>query len=153
MASTSRRSPYPREKVDDMTEGKSTKRLLGVRKKKKSKKPDFRRQEGYRYKRLADTWRKPKGRHSKLRKGEKARGKKPSVGHMSPPSVKGLTKQGYDPVLVSNKASLSGIDPAKQAVIIGSSVGKKKRMVIVVEAERMNIKVLNAYKFKLPNPK
>lgn len=135
-----------------MTEGKSTGRLLRVRKKRKAKKPDFRRQEAYRYVRLKDEWRKPKGRHSKLRKGEKARGKKPSVGHMSPPGVKGLTKQGYKPVLVSNKASLSGIDPAHEAVVIGSSVGKKKKMEIVIEAERMKIKILNAYKFKFPNP-
>ncbi len=132
---------------------KSIKRLLGVRKKKKSRKPDFKRQEAYRYKRLADTWRRPKGRHSKLRKGEKARGKKPSVGHMSPPAVKGMTKDGFMPVLVSNKASLSGIDPAKEAAVIGSTVGKKKKMEIVAEAERMNIKVLNAYKYKLPNSK
>jgi large subunit ribosomal protein L32e len=139
--------------MDDMADAKSTGKLLKVRKRKKAKKPDFNRQEGYRYKRLAETWRRPKGRHSKLRKGEKARGKKPGVGHMSPSAVRGLTRQGYEPVLVSNKASLATLDPEKQAVIIGSTVGKKKRSEIVMEAERMKIRVLNAYKFKLPNPK
>ncbi|MBN2331129.1 MAG: 50S ribosomal protein L32e [Candidatus Aenigmarchaeota archaeon] len=136
-----------------MTDAKSTGKLLKVRRRKKARKPDFRRQEGYRYKRLGDAWRRPKGRHSKLRKGQKPRGKKPGVGHMSPPAVRGLTRQGYEPVLVSNKASLAVLDPCKHAVIIGSAVGKRKRSEIVVEAERMKIKVLNAYKFKLPNPK
>ncbi len=136
-----------------MADDKSKGRLLRVRKRKKAKKPDFRRQEGYRYKRLSDSWRRPKGRHSKLRKAEKARGSSPSVGHMSPPAVSGLTRQGYEPVHVSNKQALAGIDPARQAVVIRASVGKRKRAEIVKEAEKMKIKVLNAYKFKLPNPK
>jgi len=37
--------------------------------------------------------------------------------------------------------------------VISSDVGKKKKMEIILEAEKMQIKILNAYKFKLPNPK
>lgn len=134
-----------------MSEGILSK--LRIRKKAKKKKPSFRRQEGYRYKRLSDSWRRPRGRHSKLRKGEKARGKKPSVGYRSPDEVRNLTRDGYIPVHVSNKADLGKIDPKKEVAVIRSSVGRKKRMEIVTEAEKMKIKVLNAYKFKMPGSK
>jgi large subunit ribosomal protein L32e len=132
---------------------KSKAKMLKVRTKKKSKKPDFKRQEGYRYKRLDDSWRRPRGRHSKLRKSEKARGKKPSIGYSSPASVRGLTKQGYEPVLVSNKSDLEMIDPEKHIAVIRSPVGKKKRMEIIAAAEEKKIKMLNAYKFKLSRTK
>jgi len=137
----------------DMPAEKRLAKLLRIRKKMKKKKPEFKRQEGYRYKRLKGAWRKPRGRHSKLRKSEKARGKKPSVGYRSPAAVRGLTKQGYKPVLVSNKHDLGKMDREKEAIVISSDVGKKKKMEIILEAEKMQIKILNAYKFKLPNPK
>jgi len=128
-------------------------KLLRIRKKIKKKKPKFTRQEGYRYVRLKDAWRKPRGRHSKLRRSRRSRGEKPSTGFRSPPLVRGLTRQGYIPVLVANKNDLVKIDPKKQVAVIRSSVGRKKRMGIISEAEKMNIKVLNAYKYKLAGTK
>ncbi len=132
-----------------MAEGILSK-LLSMRRKKKAKKPDFRRQEGYRYDRLGDSWRRPRGRHSKLRKGEKPKGKKPSIGYCSPKAVKGLTKNGKLPVHVSSIKDLEGIDPKKHAAVIRSAVGKKKRMEIASEAEKKKIELVNAYRYKLP---
>ena len=125
-------------------------RLLGIRKKTKAKKPDFRRQEGYRFKTLGDSWRRPTGRHSKLRKGRKARGKKPSTGYGSPREVRGLTSRGKIPIHVSSKSDLGTIDAQSECVIIKSGVGRKKRMEIVQEAEKKGIEVANAYRAKLP---
>jgi large subunit ribosomal protein L32e len=135
-----------------MAEGIISK-LLSVRKKKKAKKPAFMRQEGYRHKRLGDSWRRPRGRHSKLRKGEKARGRKPSVGYSSPRAVKGLTAEGKKPVHVSNRADLEKLDPKREVAVIKAGVGKKKRMEIAREAEEKKIEVLNAYRYKLPASK
>ncbi|UCD03035.1 MAG: 50S ribosomal protein L32e [Candidatus Aenigmatarchaeota archaeon] len=126
------------------------KKMLTARKKKKARKPGFRRQEGYRHKRLGDAWRRPRGRHSKLRMGEKARGKKPSPGYSSPKAVKGLTSKGLRKVYVSNVEDLKGIDPNKEIAVIKSGVGKKKRMEIAAEASSMKVKVENAYRVKLP---
>lgn len=128
-------------------------KLLSIRKKKKAKKPDFVRQEGYRYEKLDDVWRRPRGRHSKLRKCRKPRGKKPSTGFGSPKAVKGMTKQGFIPVHISNVEELRKVDSKKEIAIIRSSVGKKKRMEIVQEAEKLKIKVSNAYRAKLPGSK
>jgi len=128
-------------------------KLLKIRKKKKAKKPDFIRQEGYRHVRLKDKWRRPRGRHSKLRKGEKARGKKPSTGYSSPKAVKGLTANGLTRVYVSNKEELANVDPKTSLVIIRAGVGKKKRLEIAVEAEKLKVNVQNAYRASLPGSK
>jgi large subunit ribosomal protein L32e len=129
------------------------KKMLNVRKKRKAKKPDFRRQEGYRHVRLKDAWRRPRGRHSKLRKGRKARGKKPSAGYGSPRLVKGLDNQGMKVVYVSNRDELTGLNPKTDVAVIRSGVGKKKRFEIALEAEKLRVKVKNAYRVVLPGSK
>jgi large subunit ribosomal protein L32e len=44
------------------------KELLQLRKKIADKRPDFVRQESWRYKKLATNWRKPKGKDNKMRR-------------------------------------------------------------------------------------
>ncbi len=129
------------------------KKMLSIRKKKKARKPDFKRQEGYRHARLKIKWRRPRGRHSKLRKGEKARGKKPSIGYSSPAAVKGLTSNGLKQVHVSNKDDLAKVDPKTEIAVISSGVGKKKRMEIALEAEKLKVDVQNAYRAVIPGSK
>ncbi len=124
-------------------------RLLSIRKKKKAKKPDFVRQESYRHVKLDDSWRRPTGRHSKLRKGLKTRGKKPSAGFGSPIAVKGLIGSGKAPVHVSTVSDLKAIDKKTQCAVIRSAVGRKKRMDIAKEAEGLGIEVVNAYREKV----
>lgn len=119
----------------------------------KKKKPKFKRQEGYRYKRLVDSWRKPRGRHSKLRMSEKARGRKPGTGYRGPKEVRGLTKNGYRSIIVSDKAGVGKLDPKKDAAVISSTVGRKKRTEIILEAEKSGLNILNAYKFRLKESK
>jgi large subunit ribosomal protein L32e len=126
-------------------------KLLSLRKKKNARKPPFRRQDNTRYARLdGGEWRKPRGRHSKLRKGLKERGKVPSVGYGSPKAVRGLSANGKNPVHVSSVKDLKGLDPKADIAVIRSMVGKKKRLEIAAEAEKQKIEVANAYKAKLP---
>jgi len=115
------------------------KRLIKVKKGKK--KPAFNRQEYKKHKKLKRTWRKPKGRHSKLRKGRIARGKKPSTGFSSPKKLRGLNKQGLKEVLVHNTKDLSSV--GENAAVIAGSVGKKKREEIVKAAKEKKIRIMN----------
>ena len=66
--------------------------LLKVRERKKRKRPKFRRQEWFRYKKLGDSWRKPRGLHSKMRKGLKYRPKKASSVIQCGPSIRSCSR-------------------------------------------------------------
>ncbi|WP_456454325.1 50S ribosomal protein L32e [Methanopyrus sp.] len=123
---------------------KEEKRLLKLREELKRKKPKFRRQEWHRYKRLGEKWRRPKGRHSKMRRKLKSRPKMPNPGYGSPKKVRGLHPSGYEEVLVYNPKDLEKIDPKRQAARIASRVGKRKRQEILDKAEELGIVVLNA---------
>ncbi len=122
---------------------KDIKKALNMRKRIKKAKPKFKRQELGRQPLLKDTWRRPRGRHSKLRVGEKARGKKPSIGYGSPKNVRGLNRQGYKEILVSNIKELEDINPKEEMIIISGKVGRKKRFEILETATKMGIKVSN----------
>lgn len=109
----------------------------------KRRKFRFKRQEGYRLVKLKKKWRRPRGRHSKLRMHERARGRYPSPGYRSPKLTRGLTRSGLREIRISNPAEVERADPKKEFIIIASSVGKKKALDIVKMAEAKGIKVRN----------
>jgi len=122
--------------------------LLKLRRRLKARRPEFKRYESHKKLRLRDKgWRRPRGRHSKLRQryGGKWSGKVlVTVGFGSPKAVRGLHPSGKEEVLIYTPKQLEGIDPEKQAARIASCVGMKKRLVIEERAEEMGIVVLNA---------
>jgi len=107
------------------------------------KRPAFKRQEWFRYKKLGYSWRKPRGMHSKMRTNRYYRPNVASEGYRGPKLARGLHPSGFQEVLVHNKNELEGLDPKVQAVRIGHSVGKKKRIDIIKEANKMKLRVLN----------
>jgi large subunit ribosomal protein L32e len=108
------------------------------------RRPAFKRQEWFRYAKFKDsTWRKPKGIHSKMKRRLKRRGPIVDIGFRGPASVRGLHPTGFEEVLVYNVDSLDNIDPKKQAVRIGGTVGTKKRMAIEDRADELGIRILN----------
>lgn len=109
----------------------------------KKDKPNFNRQEHFRYKKLKATWRKPRGMHSKLRKRKRGKGFRPSVGYGNPESIRGIHPCGLREVLVSNSSDLDDVDKKSHAVRIASTVGKRKRQNILKKAKKMKVKVLN----------
>ncbi|MFH1445265.1 MAG: 50S ribosomal protein L32e [Nanoarchaeota archaeon] len=122
---------------------KEVKSKLKLRKKIKKKKPEFKRQEQWRYKRLKKGWRKPKGIDSKLKKGKKSRGKTVRPGYSSPISVRGLTKSGHKIVRIHNVKDVDKIQHANEVGLIASGIGAKKRAEIIKYAEEKNVHIMN----------
>ncbi len=121
----------------------SVKRDLKARKRGKTARPSFKRQEQDFQKILKKGWRRPRGRHSKLRVHEKGRGGLPSPGYGSPASVKGLNRLGYMEVKVSNVKDLERVDPKEEMGLISSGVGKRKRAEIISAAKERKIMISN----------
>ena len=122
---------------------------IEVLKAQKKKQPAFRRQEWFRYRRLAKTgWRKPKGMQSSQRVNRKYRSPMARVGYRKIASVRGLHPSGFEEVMVHKPADLDGIDPERQAVRIGSRVGNRKRAQIHDRADDLGLRVLNRRRFE-----
>lgn len=116
---------------------------MDLRREKKRKTPHFRRQEWFRYKRLDDNWRKPRGIQSKARRNMHNRPKVVSTGFGGPKLAKGRHPSGFIEVMVYRPLDLEDVDPKRQAVRIGHSVGYLKRMHIAIKADEMDIRILN----------
>lgn len=118
-------------------------RPLKKRQLSKHKKPKFKRQESWRYKRVKENWRKPCGIDSKMRKKVKGWPPSPEVGYRSPKKIRGLHPSGYVEVRVQTVEALNGLDPKTQAIRIARTVGGKKRVEILALADERGIHVLN----------
>ncbi|MGC8644761.1 MAG: 50S ribosomal protein L32e [Thermoplasmata archaeon] len=118
-------------------------RLLKERNRMNRKRPEFHRQEWFRYKRLGSAWRKPRGKHSKLREKRGYRHAFVESGYRGPRLVRSLHPSGFSEVYVTNIKDLENVDPRKQAVRISSSVGRRKRLEIQEKAKQVGIRVLN----------
>ncbi len=120
------------------------KELLELRKKVSDRRPDFIRQESWRYDRLAETWRKPKGIDNHQRKQKKGWPKLVRAGFGGPKIARGLHPSGYTDNLVYNVRDLEKLNPKTDGVRFGHGVGKKKRLVIIAKAKEKNFKMFNA---------
>ena len=118
-------------------------RLLKLREELKRRRPRFVRCESWRYKRLKEAWRKPKGIDNKMRLQVKGWPKLVKVGYRGPKEVRGLHPSGLRDVLVHNVEELKKLDPSRDGARIASGVGRKKRMEIVAMAKKLGIRVFN----------
>jgi large subunit ribosomal protein L32e len=117
--------------------------LLRARKKVSATRPKFVRQESWRYVRLAENWRKPKGVDNKMRKQVSGVPPLVKVGYRGPKVARGLHPSGYNDRLIHNIRDLEKLDPKIDAARIGHTVGRRKRIDIVSKANTLGIKVLN----------
>ena len=122
---------------------KEQKEKLMVRRQIKKRTPKFLREEWFRYKRIPRNWRRPDGITSKMRINLKYRPSKVRVGFRGPKEVRGLHSSGFEEVMVHNAADLEKVNPKKQAVRIGGTVGTRKRLEIAKKAEKLEIRILN----------
>jgi len=130
-------------KKEKTLEAPPKQRALIVRKRVKSKKPDFRRQEGWRYKRLKESWRRPRGIDSKMRNKFKGWPRSVEIGYRGPREARGLHPSGYVEILVHNVDEVDKVDPKTQAIRIAHTVGAKKQVEISARASKRGIRILN----------
>jgi len=121
----------------------ATERALALRQRHKSKKPKFRRQESWRYKRVSEVWRKPDGVDSRMRKKVKGWPKSAEIGYRGPKVPRGLHPSGYEEVLIRTVDDLGKVDPKTQAIRIAHTVGMKKRAEISIRAGERDVRILN----------
>jgi len=125
-------------------------RALALRRRLKSKKPRFRRQESWRYKRVSEVWRKPDGVDSKMRKKKKGWPKSVEVGYRGPKAARGLHPSGYAEVLIHTVDDVEKVNPKTQAIRIAHTVGARKRIEITARAREKDIHILNPREVEKP---
>ena len=125
-----------------------SKELVASREKVKKNKPNFRRHESWRYDRLKQNWRKPRGLDNKMRQKVKGWPASPNVGYRGPRKSRNLHPSGFKEVQVFNLDNLANIDPKFEAIRISRRVGNRKRLEIVNRARERGIRVLNPGAFK-----
>jgi len=128
---------------EEKSEKPAQERALVMRKRHKNKKPKFRRQESWRYKRVSQVWRKPDGVDSKMRKRVKGWPKSVKIGYRGPRLARRLHPSGYVEMLVRTVDDLIKVNPKNQAIRIAHTVGMKKRAEISVRASEKGIRILN----------
>lgn len=126
------------------------KELVKLRERIKKKKPNFRTAESWRYKRVKENWRRPRGIDSKMRLKKRGWPESVSVGYRGPKKARGLHPSGYQEVLVTNADDLLDINPETQAIRIAHTIGAKKRFEILAKAKEKGIHILNPGEVKKP---
>lgn len=130
-------------KKADMVENKEKQRLFNIRSNLKKRRPKFRGIESWRYKRVPERWRRPRGIDSKAREKKKGWPKTPNIGYRSPKKVRNLSSGGKEEIEIFSTADLQLINPRTQVGRISAKVGRKKRERIVDESEILGIRIVN----------
>jgi large subunit ribosomal protein L32e len=116
----------------------------------RSRKPRFIRQESWRYKRVKPSWRRPRGKTSKMRREQRGWPKTVAVGYKVAKRVRGLHPSGFREILIHRLEDLEKIDVNAQVARIAATVGEKKRIAILERAKALNIRILNPGPAKKP---
>ena len=98
--------PKAKPQLDDEAQKALSKRNAANR-----KRPAFKRQNWFRYKRLGQKWRKPRGMHSKMRARRKYRPPMASISYRGPAAARGLHPSGFAAQFVSQRNISHDIHP------------------------------------------
>jgi len=93
------------------------------------------------------SWRIARGKSSRVRRSKEGWPPLVKIGYARPASIRGLHPSGMREVIVHRPQDLEQIDPKVSVARIGHTVGENKRLLILDEAERRGIRILN------PGPK
>lgn len=107
------------------------------------KKTKFIRQDAHKKSRLGNKWRRPKGLHSKMRLGLKGYRKSISIGFGSPRKTRNLHSSGLKLIVIKSLKELEKINTKKECIAIAKTIGLKKKVEILKQAIKKNIKVVN----------
>jgi len=126
------------------------KKLAKMRNALRSRKPRFIRQESWRYKRVKPSWRRPRGKTSKMRREQRGWPKTVAVGYKVAKKVRGIHPSGFREILIHRLEDLEKIDVKTEAARIAATVGERKRIAILERAKTLNIRILNPGAAKKP---
>jgi large subunit ribosomal protein L32e len=114
------------------------------------RRPKFNREESWRYLRVKTAWRSPKGKTSRVRRSKKGWPAVVKIGYSRPKATRGKHPSGLTEILVWRTSDLEKIDEKTQVARIAHTVGENKRVQIVEEAKKRNIRILNPGLKKAP---
>ncbi len=107
------------------------------------KRPKFVRQESWRYVRLETSYRRPRGKDSRMRLQKSGSPPLVKIGYGSDRRYKGLHPSGYAEALVCSLKDLEKLSPEKHAVRLSGRLGARKKLMIFEEARSKGFRVLN----------
>ena len=107
------------------------------------RRPRFVREESWRYKRVKPPWRAPHGKTSRVRRSKKGWPAVVKIGYSKPRATRGLHPSGLREVMVWRPKDLGNLDPKAHVGRIAHTVGENKRVQILEEAKKANIRILN----------
>jgi large subunit ribosomal protein L32e len=110
---------------------------------KKRIKPRIRRSESWRYTRISESWRKPTGKSSRMRKKRRGWALSPAIGYGSHRKYRGLHPSGLKEIIIHNVNELENVSPDQKAIRIAATVGERKRHGIIEHAQELGYKILN----------
>lgn len=109
-------------------------------------KPQFRRHDSHKRAKLSASWRRPRGRHNKVRLHKRGYKRGPSKGFGRDKAafgtIKGGKAEGLLPILVSTSSQLDALDAKRHAIVIAATVGGKKREAIVAASKAKGLTLL-----------
>lgn len=127
------------------------KTLLKIKKEMKKKMPEFIRSDYHKKKRLHHAkWRRPRGITNKMRLQHKGHRVVVKKGYRTPAQIRGVMQDGKSIVVISNINDLKNVKK-DQKVAIGATVGTRKRIMMIDEAKKLKLQIINykdADKFK-----
>ena len=112
--------------------------------------PRFNREESWRYKRVKTAWRSPKGKTSRVRRSKNGWPPVVKIGYSRPKATRGIHPSGLREILIYRPTDLEKIDSNTQVARIAHTVGENKRVLIVDEAKKRSIRILNPGLKKAP---
>ena len=107
------------------------------------RRPRFVREESWRYKRVKEPWRAPHGKTSRVRRSKKGWPAVVKIGYSRPRATRGLHPSGFRAITVWRPKDLLALDPKLHVGMIAHTVGENKRVQILDEAKKANIRILN----------
>jgi large subunit ribosomal protein L32e len=123
-------------------------RLMRIRVLMERREPRWMRMDEWRFLRIAhrESWRRPKGNDNKIRLEIKGYPKRVKVGYGKPRLVRNLHPTGFKLVIVHRPEDVDKVDPTREAIVIGRTVGLRKRVEIVRRAIERGVRVINVSK-------
>jgi len=123
-------------------------RLMRIRVLMERREPRWMRMDEWRFLRVAhrESWRRPKGNDNKIRLEIKGYPKRVKVGYGKPRLVRNLHPTGFKLVIVHRPEDVDKVDPTREAIVIGRTVGLRKRVEIVRRAIERGVRVINVTK-------